>query len=386
MPLLLLGRRIASTTLQTVPPGLVGRPSSQWVLPGRSTTTTTTTSTSPSRRFATNENEPQPEQHQGSSSSSSSSSNNNNNNNKKKDDIDLSDYFDPLLSPHAYPDGVSPNHKPTTSSSSSSSSWYPQTLQSSQPQESSSSVRMGRKFNNPFGFEIPTVPKAQREAARTTTTTTTTEVPTTTAAQSSEPKKSTPDLFDYFDPLLSPHAYPNGISATLTATQPFSTTTTTTTTQPVVPTVVPNNGNDNDDDDDRYNPLRFKTLPFDSSSPLSSSSSSSSSTATSLNSGSMVIGSTTTGINDLNQTTKKTKKKLGILLMDHGSRNPKSNRRLEQLAQLYQLSLSMDNNNDDDQDEDSSRSSTVVQAAHMEIAEPSIEQGLQALLNQGVGT
>jgi hypothetical protein len=341
---------------------------SKWVLSGRTTTTT-------SRRFATEEEEePYREQHQGSSSSS---------NKKTKDGIDLFEYFDPLLSPHAYPDGVSPNHKPTTPRSSPSS-WYPQTLQSSQP-ESSSPARKERKFNNPFGFEIPTVPKAQREAATTATTTTTTTVaarPTTAdanAATSSEPKQGTPDLFEYFDPLLSPHAYPNGISATWTTTKPSSTTTTTTT-QPDVPTVVQNK---NKDDDDRYNPLRFKTLPIDSASSSSSSN---------VNSGGMVIGSTTTttpttGTKD--NTKKKSKKKLGILLMDHGSRNAKSNQRLEQLAQLYELSFSMDNNDDNEDSSSSSSnssSSTVVQAAHMEIAEPSIEQGLQALLNQGVGT
>lgn len=64
--------------------------------------------------------------------------------------------------------------------------------------------------------------------------------------------------------------------------------------------------------------------------------------------------------------------KVGILLMDHGSRNEASNQRLEHLAELYKLTMQDDN--------------VVVLAAHMEIAKPTIPDGLQALLDQGVGT
>jgi hypothetical protein len=62
--------------------------------------------------------------------------------------------------------------------------------------------------------------------------------------------------------------------------------------------------------------------------------------------------------------------KVGILLMDHGSRNKTSDQRLEQLAELYKLTMQDDN--------------VVVLAAHMEVVKPSIPDGLQALLDQGV--
>eukprot|EP00540_Astrosyne_radiata_P021866 CAMPEP_0116834524 /NCGR_PEP_ID=MMETSP0418-20121206/7037_1 /TAXON_ID=1158023 /ORGANISM="Astrosyne radiata, Strain 13vi08-1A" /LENGTH=146 /DNA_ID=CAMNT_0004464089 /DNA_START=214 /DNA_END=655 /DNA_ORIENTATION=- len=65
------------------------------------------------------------------------------------------------------------------------------------------------------------------------------------------------------------------------------------------------------------------------------------------------------------------KKKVGVLLMDHGSRNKASNLRLHELARLYQDSMGNDE-------------SFVVQAAHMELAEPSIPQGLNTLVSQGV--
>ena len=69
--------------------------------------------------------------------------------------------------------------------------------------------------------------------------------------------------------------------------------------------------------------------------------------------------------------TSATGKRLGILLMDHGSRNEASNSRLKHLAHLYGTMI---------QDEN-----IVVVAAHMEIASPSIPEGLEMLLGQGVG-
>ena len=61
--------------------------------------------------------------------------------------------------------------------------------------------------------------------------------------------------------------------------------------------------------------------------------------------------------------------------MDHGSRNEASNARLEQLAALYQMTMS-----------DNDETDYVVEAAHMEIATPSIADGLETLLQAGVGT
>ena len=48
-----------------------------------------------------------------------------------------------------------------------------------------------------------------------------------------------PDLFEYFDPLLSPHAYPNGIQSGEKPADDVSL-------------------ENEDDDDDRYDPFRFR--------------------------------------------------------------------------------------------------------------------------------
>jgi len=63
-------------------------------------------------------------------------------------------------------------------------------------------------------------------------------------------------------------------------------------------------------------------------------------------------------------------KVVGILLMDHGSRNEESNLRLHELARQYQTTIGS--------------SKVLVRAAHMEIATPSIADGLQSLVTAGV--
>jgi hypothetical protein len=149
-----------------------------------------------------------------------------------------------------------------------------------------------------------------------------------------------PDLFDYFDPLLSPHSYPNGISPQNQPEERPSTLTT-------------NNDNAPPAENERYNPLQF---------PKYKENASSMNTAATM---------------QARPNNRLGKQKLGILLMDHGSRNHKSNERLQKLAELYQMTLE-DSENDD--------SEVIVTAAHMEIATPSIPDGLKVLLDQGVGT
>ena len=64
---------------------------------------------------------------------------------------------------------------------------------------------------------------------------------------------------------------------------------------------------------------------------------------------------------------------VGVLFMDHGSRNDASNKRLHDLAKLYQQSVP------------SSKTTTViVRAAHMEIATPSVQDGIVSLIEAGV--
>jgi hypothetical protein len=181
-----------------------------------------------------------------------------------KDD-DLFDYFDPLLSPHAYPDGISPDKKPC------------------QPDDKSTMER--KAYSKKIGFTL------QKTATQ----------PQTQSSSSSESSNSQ-DLFEYFDPLLSPHAYPQGISPKKTTPQ-----------------------------------VEKKK-----------------------------------GVSLL-------KKRVGILLMDHGSKKEASNARLHALADLYQSSI-------DEQYNYAiiSERQVLVQAAHMELATPSIPDGLQKLKDAGV--
>ena len=151
-----------------------------------------------------------------------------------------------------------------------------------------------------------------------------------------------PDLFDYFDPLLSPHAYPNGISPDQ---KPVDTTPSTSRSPPT---------SSEPDDPLRLKFLQGRPLPVvEQSSPALFD--------PTLSPHAYANGTPDAVIGD---------KTVGVLLMDHGSRNPASNQRLQDLAQLYRRA--------------SSTVVVVVEAAHMEIASPSIPEGLQKLIDAGV--
>lgn len=196
-----------------------------------------------------------------------------------KDEADLFDYFDPLLSPHAYPDGISPDNRP-------------------QPQDAVSQTKTVPSTSPPkkMGFDLPI--KASPNVENSSF-----PVPTREKPSSSEEN----DLFAYFDPLLSPHAYPQGISPEKKAVG------------------------------EKQN--------------IAS-----------------VIGSRT--------------KRVGILLMDHGSKKPASNARLQALANFYQASMDEKYENGTDS-EKQGQTQVIVRAAHMEIAAPSIPDGLKFLLEAG---
>lgn len=159
-----------------------------------------------------------------------------------------------------------------------------------------------------------------------------------------------PDLFEYFDPLLSPHAYPDGIGPDKKP-------------QPISPTIGSSHQNVNTFGIDH---LGESNKPHAGKSHY-------------------VISVPNENINiDVVEASSATKNsgvnpsipaKLGILLMDHGSKNRASNERLEQLAEIYQQMMTRTPNNN---------LSVVVEAAHMEIARPSIPEGLEALLKANV--
>jgi CbiX len=195
-------------------------------------------------------------------------SSNNNNNNAADDDL----MFDPLLSPHAYPDGTDAGPKKVT------------------PHQSS--VNRPRKS---FGIALPTDETEM--------------MPPTTSTQQSRADVDSPFLSaaaaapDVFDPTLSPHMYSNG---------------------------TPN----------------------------------------------VVIGEEKTPDDDSSSTPPPKVVLVGILLMDHGSKSAVANERLVTLANLYQQRLQ--------QRPSTTGSSRIVRAAHMELAAPSIRDGIESLINEGV--
>ena len=215
---------------------------------------------------------------------------------------DLFDYFDPLLSPHAYPNGISPDEKPLPAED-----LPPSTV-----------AKAKKQYANPFGIEY----MSQKRTGSTEPLPSTEQSPSSNLV---EEDQDSDDLFDYFDPLLSPHAYPNGIS----------------------PRHKNNQKPEPLEEDERYNPLK-------------------------MSSDVMTGGAGTKATEDSSLSPKK----IGILLMDHGSRNSASNARLHHLAELYQLTMSSSSM--------STTSQIIVKAAHMEIASPSIPDGLQALIDHGV--
>jgi len=66
--------------------------------------------------------------------------------------------------------------------------------------------------------------------------------------------------------------------------------------------------------------------------------------------------------------------KLGILLIDHGSRRQASNDHIHSVATMYENRLNVKKNNDFSGD------TTIVRAAHMEICEPSIIASMRDLV------
>jgi len=180
----------------------------------------------------------------------------------------------------------------------------------------------------------------------------------------------TVDLFDYFDPLLSPHAYPNGISPNNRKSNK-------------------NKDGSNEEGDDRYDPLRLKTfrtpkpeappleeqLEDDDVDPAFVFDPTLSPHVYSRGTPDAIIGDDV----DMTAKTGKTSKAaeesvVGILLMDHGSRNRQSNQRFQEMAKLYEQS----------QRRRQQKHKVVVRAAHMEIATPSIRDGIESLLEAGV--
>lgn len=188
-----------------------------------------------------------------------------------------------------------------------------------------------------------------------------------TSLQAEQGNQEERDLFDYFDPLLSPHAYPNGIDAGPSTTDSSSSTNSSPASkspfgfelgsQSAGASSKSESSRQGQDLFDYFDPLLSphaypNGIDAGASKPLSS-------------------------VPPSPLEVVKAKKKVGVLLMDHGSRNNASNVRLEKLAELYQMTANFDQVDGEDM--------IVVEPAHMEIASPTIAEGLKKLLDQGVG-
>ena len=189
---------------------------------------------------------------------------------------------------------------------------------------------------------------------------------TTTAAAAASADDNNDDFFDPF--LHSPHSYPDGIE----------------------------NG-PNDDNEDDVEGLIVDAI-FESSASfgfmsISEPSSSSATKVTNTNGDDDLFdpllsphaypdgidaGPTSIPQQQQQQQQMQQSKKLGIILIDHGSKREASNQHLHFIAQTYQASIIQRDNmaNGEGGSTATSGRQTVVRAAHMEIAQPSILESL----------
>jgi len=215
---------------------------------------------------------------------------------------DLFDYFDPLLSPHEYPNGISPNAKPASIEDGKDPP-----AREVAPLEEEEDEEARRydplRLDNPTNFLRANGQQSQKMAA-----------------------KGGIDVDEVFDPLLSPHAYANGTPATVLG----------------------------DEEAARLSSAATSAAEVPGQSGGSRSSS----------------GTTKGGVT------------VGILLMDHGSRNARANERLHEMARMYERSALVGAATATTSP-GGSANRVIVRAAHMEIATPSIRDGIRSLLEDG---
>lgn len=193
---------------------------------------------------------------------------------------------------------------------------------------------------------------------------------------------------DDFDPLRSPHDYPNGTSDKTSKSQETG-------------------SNVEDEDEDDWSPLKMKSVKNDFQGAATDDYSVTKSTFTrdwsAVSATSSASGSISISEEEYVETRNKEvvdfdplisphayakgtdqgpvavrsksniiqKQTVGVLLIDHGSKRSTSNQRLEKLRDIYQ---------------DRSPDHYSVKAAHMEIAEPSIQHQIREFCKEGVKT
>lgn len=186
---------------------------------------------------------------------------------------------------------------------------------------------------------------------------------------------------DDFDPLLSPHSYAKGIDYGPIASNDLSS----------------RNSSGQDEDEDDCSPLKLRNVKRDFEGASLEEYTVKKSSFTHQWSTSMNSVEVSRSFKSRKQNKKKVSAELfdpllsphayplgtdagavpveqetiGILIIDHGSKRASSNERLNTIAEMYQ-SRAPDN--------------YVVKASHMEIAEPSIYDGIKSLCDEGINT
>jgi len=337
-----------------------------------------------------------------------------------EEEPDLFDYFDPLLSPHSYPNGISPDKKPDAQQMKDKNEIkYDDLILSTREKKDTiaTAVAPDTEFFDPLlsphmypngtpekviGDDKPNTKSEILSTAENATVDDNEEsidlttdfislIDLATVTSSDQAVKDTIDTAvapdtEFFDPLLSPHMYPNGTPEKVIGDDKPNTK------SEILSTAENATVDDNEESIDL-------TTDFISLIDLATATSSDQS----VNEKEGIKDDETKNLDLIQQfrrmtptisphdypsgtpenfrEDKKEKKKkqrvVGVLLIDHGSRNKASNDRLEEMARLYQgFSTKSNKNNDDD--------IVLVEAAHMEIASPSIPDGLISLIDQGV--
>jgi len=235
-----------------------------------------------------------------------------------EEEPDLFDYFDPLLSPHSYPNGISPNNEPISDESGK------------------------------HGAEKADLKKSDNERL----------LPRETDQDTVTPNEC-------FDPLLSPHIYPNGtpdrVIGDVSADLPNHLT------ESEAPET--NDSTDTFHQADLISLLSMESKTSEPKEQRSLEKPNPDHFDPTISPHCYPNGTPDEFFGEKDTTNQK---RVGVLLIDHGSRNEASNERLKELARLYHEYSSNGGN------------IMVVQAAHMEIANPSIPEGLKTLLDQDV--
>ena len=291
------------------------------------------------------------------------------------------DLFDPLLSPHSYPDGIDSGVILDSSESNANpidsgdpildSSPYASVIGNGSPVNSSSDDSSAE--DNSLDFDPLLSPHSYPRGTKAGPVPSFSEL---ASFSEGTPAFSASNDVGTFDPLLSPHSYPDGTDAgpvpALSEAAAMSSTPETSLNTAAIPNEI--SGNESAEEEE---PLCDVLEVFD---PLLSPHSYPNGIPSISNN---CLDSKDASNNSERSNLHKRTKKLGILLIDHGSKRQASNDNLHSIAKMYQSRLDRDENQNGNTIQVGSAGksiATVVRGAHMEIATPSILTSLRKLL------